>query len=234
MLPDIAFVTLTNDGYVEYTENCLQSLDRIDCPLQLHSFCIGQRGCDYLNGKGRSCTLIKDDDDAHRQFQRYRTGNWSNIVYHKFVIIYEQLLKHEYVCITDGDIVFERAGFVQYLVDHIGENEMLIQSEYIDAGRTDLCSGFMFIKSTENTRQFFNPVYVEHKKNTVGWGDQMYVNNHKHKIRYQLLPVELFPNGKYYYSHPTIQPFLIHFNWVVGHEKRAKMRKHGKWYAVGL
>lgn len=28
MLNDIAFINLTNDGYIEYTENCLKSLEK--------------------------------------------------------------------------------------------------------------------------------------------------------------------------------------------------------------
>ena len=74
-------------------------------------------------------------------------------------------------------------------------------------------------------------MYLEHKKNTIGWDDQIYINNHKHKLKYKMLPIELFPNGKYYYNNSAnINPYLIHFNWIVGDEKKEKMRTYDKWY----
>jgi hypothetical protein len=46
-----------------------------------------------------------------------------------------------------------------------------------------------------------------------------------------MLPIELFPNGKYYYNNSAnINPYLIHFNWIVGDEKKEKMRTYDKWY----
>lgn len=229
MLTDIAFITLTNSGYIEYTENCLKSLEKIDSNINLNCYCIGKKGYEYLNSKNYNCFLI--DEEKNSNFQVFRQGNWSNIVFNKFVIIYENLLKYKYVCITDGDIVFENANFLQYLLENIKLNELLIQTEYIDEKNYVLCSGFMFIKSNSNTLNFFNPKYIEHKKNTSGWDDQLYVNNNKHKLKYKILPIELFPNGYYYYKNfNKLNPYLIHFNWIIGNEKKVKMQKHGKWY----
>ena len=230
MLQDVAFITLTNDGYIEYTENCLKSLEKINSDCNLNCYCIGKKGYEYLNNKKYTCFLI--DEEENNNFQIFRQGNWSNITFNKFVIIYENLLKYKYVCITDGDIVFENDFFLQYLLENIESNDLLIQTEYIDDKNFVLCSGFMFIKSNSNTLNFFNPKYIEHKKNTSGWDDQVYINNNKHKLKYKMLPIELFLNGKYYYNNNNIikNPYLIHFNWIVGHEKKEKMRKYGKWY----
>lgn len=228
MSNDIAFITLTNSGYIKYTENCLKSLEKIGCNIVLSCYCIGKQGYEELNNKGYKCLLI--DEEENSNFQIFRQGNWSNIVFNKFKIIHENLLKYKYVCITDGDIVFENPCFLQYLIENIETNDFLIQKEYIDNANFVLCSGFMFIMANFNTLNFFNPKYIEHMKNTVGWGDQTYINNHKHKLNYKILPIELFPNGKYYYENfERIQPYLIHFNWVVGDEKKEKMRKHSKW-----
>jgi len=232
MLQDISFITLTNDGYIEYTENCLKSLEKINSKINLNCYCIGKKGYEYLNNKKYNCFLI--DEEENSNFQVFRKGNWSNIVFNKFVIIYENLLKYKYVCITDGDIVFENTNFLQYLLENIGSNELLIQTEYINSEKYVLCSGFMFIKSNSNTLRFFNPKYIEKNKNTSGWGDQIYVNDNKDKLKYKMLPIELFPNGKYYYNNNNnnnnIKPYLIHFNWIIGHEKKVKMCSYGKWY----
>lgn len=228
MLDDIVFITLTNNGYIKYTENCLKSLERINSDINLICYCIGKNGHEYLTNKKYKSILI--DEEENSNFQTFRSGNWSNITFNKFVIIYENLLKYSYVCITDGDIVFENNDFMKYLMDNIKLNDMLIQTEYIDERNFVLCSGFMFIKSNSNTLNFFNPINIEHKKDIVGWDDQIYINENKDKLKYKMLPIELFPNGKYYYKNNYLNPYLIHFNWIIGHEKKNKMCQYGKWY----
>ena len=89
MLEDIAFITLTNDGYIEYTENCLKSLEKINSKVNLNCYCIGKKGYEYLNNKKYNCVLI--DEEENTNFQNFREGNWSNITFNKFVIIYESL-----------------------------------------------------------------------------------------------------------------------------------------------
>ena len=34
----------------------------------------------------------------------------------------------------------------------------------------------------------------------------------------------------YYDKNKSISPYLIHFNYVVGHVKRDRMIEHNKWY----
>ena len=68
-----------------------------------------------------------------------------------------------------------------------------------------------------------------------GWDDQAHLNAIRHTLRHQALPLDLFPNGQYHRAHHDARlrrarPFLIHFNWTVGGEKRAVMSHHGKWH----
>jgi hypothetical protein len=224
---NIAFVTLTNTGYIPYTLNCLKSLKKINFHLPLTSYCIGKKGFDNLISNGYTCNFI--DEEQNSNFQLFRQGNWSNITFNKFKIIYDNLLKYQYVCFTDGDIVFENTKFLTYLIDHIGENDLLIQDD--SYGNTEnLCSGFMFIKSNPTTLSLFNPAMMDSYKNNKGWDDQVYINDNRHKLCYKKLPLDLFPTGNHYYKHfSTIQPYLIHFNWCVGHEKQQKMKHYKKW-----
>ena len=228
---EVKFITLTNSGYIDYTFNCLESLKKCGYNDTLHCHCIGKEGHEKLISKGYQSVLI--DQEQNSNFQQFRKKNWSNIVVEKYRLIYENLLQNKYVCITDGDIVFENNIFMKYLLDTIKDNELLIQNDTMDDKDTgNLCSGFMFIKSTPNTIDLFNPKHTEHKKNEEGWGDQIYMNEIKHKLKYKTLPLRLFPNGQYYYKKITKydKPYLIHFNWVVGHEKKKKMKEHNKWY----
>ena len=137
-------------------------------------------------------------------------------------------MNNQYVCITDGDIVYENNLFIDFLLENIHDNDLLIQSEGLEID--DLCSGFMFIKSNVNTLSIFNPNNVEKYKNFLGWDDQVYINEIKYKLNYKVLPLNLFPTGKYYYQYyNNINPYLIHFNWVVGNDKLSKMIRHNKW-----
>jgi hypothetical protein len=46
------------------------------------------------------------------------------------------------------------------------------------------------------------------------------------------LAVERYPNGKMLYEHKdaiTNKYVLVHFNWVKGHMKMAKMKEHKMW-----
>ena len=225
---NIAFITLSNTGYIDYTLNCLQSLKNINMKKQLKTYCIGEQGYDILK-KDYMCELIIDEKNI-TNFQVFRTLYWSNITYYKFEIIYNNLLNNEYVCITDGDIVYENNQLFHYLLTNIEDNDLLIQSEGIY--NIDLCTGFMFIKSNENTISIFNPENVKMYRNNVGWDDQIYVNTIKYKLKYKKLPIQLFPTGKYYYHYNNNiqQPYLIHFNWITGNQKKKRMIEYNKWY----
>lgn len=224
---DTKFITLTNDGYIDYTLNCYKSMQYLN--LNLHAYAIGNKAYNKLKSLGHKCTLINGDDIVdNTEFVEFKAKNWHEITKQKFKIIYENLLKHKYVCFTDGDIVYEKNA-IEYCEKHIGNNDMLIQNDTLSNNdHSNLCSGFMFIKSNKKTRNLFNPD-IATKDAVEGWDDQLYVNGVKDKLKYKLLPLELFPNGQYYYKYLP-KSYIIHFNWVVGHEKQKKMKKYNKWY----
>jgi hypothetical protein len=224
----IAFVTLTNNGYVDYTLNCIESLKKSKSEKNLQVYCIGKKGHDILTNNNVSCEWI--DDETACDFQEFRKKKWSNVTYHKFEIIHANLLTHKFVCITDGDIVYEKNGMFDFLLSNISDNDLLIQSEGLPC--KDVCSGFMFIQSNETTLDVFNPQHIQKYQNVEGWDDQIYLNTIKYSIKYKLLPLDLFPTGRYFYDYSLRikAPFLIHFNWIIGHKKKQKMLDYGKWY----
>ena len=231
----VRFITLTNTGYLNYTLNCLESLKKINSKYLPFCYCIGKEGFDKLSSAGYECSLI-NEGEKHSNFQTFRNGNWSNITFNKFKIIYENLLVDDYVCITDGDIVYENNIFMDYLLENIGDHDILIQNERmtneesLNEESLYVCSGFMFIKSNEKTLKLFNPEMMKKNNNTLGWDDQVYVNQIIKELKYKVLPLELFPNGQYYYKyHANITPYIIHFNWCIGHNKKNNMKKYNKW-----
>ena len=232
-LNSVKFITLTNNGYIDYTLNCLKSLELIDFQENtLNCYAIGQDSYNILKLKGYKSILLNSDNNEDSKFNKFRTGNWHNIVGRKFQIIHKELLENKFVCFTDGDIVFLNKNFMNYCLDYIKDNDMVIQNDTLtDSDHNNLCSGFMFIKSSKKTIDIFDPKNVK-KYFKPGWGDQIYVNQIKSKLKFRTLPLDLFPNGQYYYlNNKKIKPMMIHFNWVIGHKKKEKMKKYNKWYA---
>jgi hypothetical protein len=230
----IALITLTNNGYLKYTLNCLLSLKKIGIH-DIKTYSIGKRAFNAIRDAGYKTTLI--DDELNNGFQQFRTGNWSNVTFKKFEIIHENLKENDFVCFTDGDIVFKKKEFLDYCIDNIGYEDLLIQNDAEeDNSNFNLCCGFMFIRSNEKTMNFFNPKIVKERSNiTQDWDDQVYVNEHKDEISYKKLPLSLFPNGKYFYTnHSKIDPYIIHFNWVIGHSKAWKILKHKEAFSIHL
>ncbi len=238
-LNSVNFVTLTNNGYLDYTLNCLKSLELIDFQKPLHCYAIDQECHNILQLKGYNSTCLKLTNVSSK-FEIWDSKNIPKIYFQKFTIIYKNLLENKFVCFTDGDIVFLDKKFMNYCLDYIQDNDMVIQNDSLSNNdHTNLCSGFMFIKSNKKTIDLFNPKNVEEDVKDK-WGDQIHVNKIKSKLKYRTLPLHLFPNGRYYYQSKNplhfvnlifnCKPMMIHFNWVIGHEKRNKMKKYNKWY----
>lgn len=227
----VKLITLTNSGYIDYTLNCLKSLELVGFENPLHCYVLGNEGHNILQSRGYKSILLKSHNDADTKFNQFREGNWHNVTKRKFEIIYNELMKNEFVCFTDGDIVFLDKNFLNYCFNYIQDKDMVIQNDTLsNTDHTNLCSGFMLIKSNKKTLELFNPTNVE-KDVKSGWDDQIYINKIKSKLNYKLLPLELFPNGNYYYkNHQKLKPMLVHFNWVKGHIKKENMLKYKKWY----
>ena len=146
---NIAFITLTNTGYLPYTLNCLTSLKRIGI-TELKCYAIGQDCHRQLLHKKYDASLIQEATQT--SFQTYRSGHWADVVLHKFAIIHENLKQYEVVCYTDGDIVFKNASFLKYCQAKLADHDLLIQNDTLeDQGTNNLCSGFMFIRSNAQT-----------------------------------------------------------------------------------
>ena len=115
-MENISFITLTNKGYINFTRNCIKSLENINFPKILKVYCIDNECYDTLSQEYEHTLLVSMDDNSRiGTLESWHQNNFSNIVIEKFKIIYENLCKHEYVLFTDGDIVFENSNFMGLL-----------------------------------------------------------------------------------------------------------------------
>jgi hypothetical protein len=232
----ISFISLTNDGYMDYTLNCIESLKRINYDIKnLTCYCIGDK-C-YNRIKDIGCN-VENISDENKNMVEYGSKNWGNVLKYKSYIIQLNLNQNDYVCITDGDIVYEKNGFIEDCLEKI-QNEkldMICQSgdkikEHNKNYNNSICCGFMFIKSNNITKKLFD------YKNLIisdNWKEQPYIINRikKLNIKVKTLDPILYPNGSIYYrfNKEIKSPYLIHFNWVIGDKKKEMMKKYNKWY----
>jgi hypothetical protein len=117
----------------------------------------------------------------------------------------------------------------------MGENiELLAQSNKSphDSNDEEINSGFMLFNSTKKIKKYINPKRFSLKKfSKFKFHDQTYINNIKNRIDYKLLNLDDFPNGAHFKKYKdSIDPFIIHYNYILGHEKKNEMIKDNNWY----
>ena len=251
---DVAFVTLTNSGYLEYTRNCLTSLEIVNEPVPLTVYCADTHSHAALSAS-HAHTVPMHEQGLDR-FLAWKEPGWARLMWLKCEIMRRALASHAFVVFTDGDITYERRGAVEYCVEQLlqsaveegrqgglcGEDnllELVMQSDGMVDGGADgwgYCAGFMAARSTVATRACF--AVDESHTLQRGWDDQRYLNNVIHRMRHKALPLRLFPNGQCWRSQRdkldaargSDRPYLVHFNWIVGGQKQKTMADAGKWY----
>jgi hypothetical protein len=46
-----------------------------------------------------------------------------------------------------------------------------------------------------------------------------------------MLPLDAFPNGPHFYTnHENLDPYIVHFNYLLGEKKEDSMKTYKEWY----
>ncbi len=229
------YVSLTNKGYIDYTHNLLSSIKENQIDIDLTIYSLDKDSYNYFSKKDISTKLI-DTDASKIDFSKFELQNSSEfykIVYFKFYCINDLLQTNNYVHFLDGDIVIKK-DFSNEILKY-GENiELLAQSNKSphDSNDEEINSGFMLFNSTKKIKKYINPKRFSLKKfSKFKFHDQTYINNIKNRINYKLLNLDDFPNGAHFKKYKdSIDPFIIHYNYILGHEKKNEMIKDNNWY----
>ena len=223
-------ITLTNKGYIKFTENLINSIKKNNVELDLTIGAMDNFAFTHFKNLGFNVQLISEQNQ--KKFLKQNSSEFGEYMIHKLNMITYFLERHRRVLYVDGDIVIKK-NINEYLNDEIGKLDLLIQND-INLEKPDnenLCAGFMVINSNEKTREFFNTDNIPREIIMNGLHDQGYINSEKEKLNYKKLPSELFPNGSYFYKNfKQINPKIIHFNYVIGRKKITTMKKYGEWY----
>ena len=221
---------LTNKGYKDFTDNLLSSIEINNIQLDIEIGVMDSYSESYYSKAGYKTKRLSKEEDS--QFLKQDSENFGNYMLNKLSFINSYLHEEKTVIYLDGDIVIKK-NFLKYIEKLDQSFDLLIQNDK-NPKKPEveyLCAGFMIIKSNKKTKNFFNPENIPKEQILSGLHDQGYINMNKNKLNYQILPLNDFPNGPHYYKNfNEINPFIIHFNYVVGKKKKKLMKKHKEWY----
>tara|TARA_A100001015_G_scaffold306786_1_gene401609 strand:- start:2250 stop:2948 length:699 start_codon:yes stop_codon:yes gene_type:complete len=225
-------ITFTTFGYKDYTENLIASINKNQIDLDVNVYTLDNKSHEYFSRFHNNLTPFVKDSHP-KEFMDQKNSDFGELMLKKFECIFDSLNKYEYVLYLDSDIVIKR-NIREYLINMIGRKDILFQNDKNPKkpNQINLCAGFMMIKSNKKTLKFFNPKNVPIKKIVkYRTHDQTHINKSSAKFNYNILPLEYFPNGPYYYkNHKVLNPFIIHFNYVLGDEKIRLMKEYREWY----
>tara|TARA_Y100000389_G_scaffold165984_1_gene170388 strand:+ start:416 stop:2896 length:2481 start_codon:yes stop_codon:yes gene_type:complete len=236
---DSVLITLTNDGYMDLTENLLISLKRLGIEHKLKIYCIGEKAYDFFEGKYTHNDVVQIDisEDYLKNWVEYKSAQnpdvegkkkWATLTSYKMYAINTELNQNNDVIFTDGDIVFEKDP-ISYLTDNIKSNDLLIQNDNSSYEKRCMCTGLFYMKSNELTKEITNFDIIS--ENIASFtNDQQYLRRFEHKMKVEYLDLNLFPNGLYYRQNKPTSPYLIHFNYDVSEHKIKRMKTFNKWY----
>ena len=234
----ISIITLANLGFLNFTMNCIKSLENIGLGGQMKVYCIDDKCYDELSSSYQNCCLIDSEYNKnisnlckYPRKDSLTDTNFKNVVFLKFVSIYDALGESN-LLFVDSDVVFLNEQFLEYLIDNTNDNDILFQSETDGQTVNEPCSGLMYMKNSSNVKNFFDPsVVINDKEWNASVGDKDYVRGNKSKLKHDYLDVKLFPNGRYFQKHlGNISPYMVHYNWCRPKQKLKIMKRTGGWF----
>ena len=232
VIQDTVMTTLTNSGYLLYTLNMLKSLKPFQLDTKVFIMCVDKKCSEKLKKKGYHSIYINEE---YSPFSKYNSTEYVKICYLKLELIYKILL-HKNVLLIDGDIVFRKNPMddLQNLSNY-PKVDVWIQNDSLDNNNTqNMCTGYMCIRSSDKLIKLYDVISEEGRKKYLKCAfnnnDQTYFNDFvKPRCSFSALPLEKYPNGKMFYDNPDLDPVMVHFNWLEGHLKMAKMKEHKMW-----
>ena len=144
----------------------------------------------------------------------------------------------KYITYMDGDIIVFK-DFIPHIKEQFSASDSIILFQNDDLykqvnTRANGCTGFFCIR-----RSFLiqSPFYID--DNSL-WKqlreDQVWVNKKlvDYSIPFEYLERELFPNGIYLKEErwKKLEPYLIHYNHLVGNSKISMMKRNKHWLIV--
>jgi hypothetical protein len=228
--------TFINAGYFEYIHNLSINLKKLDIPWKLCVVCTDEDAHNLCKTNNIPSILFSTETHISKEYSSWNDSNWNNVTFAKLSVILWMMSCPNIKSITymDGDIHVYR-DFMPYLKSlDTNKYDICIQSDAMSADPNvhthHLCSGFFHFANRETARKLFEFTEQDVKTNTFNADQQHIVNKvAEHNMCVYQLPRDLFPNGVFYANIPS-NPYILHYNYMVGTKKKQNMNTKGHWY----
>ena len=229
--------TVTNYGYILYTLNMLKSLQPHGLDKKVLIVSIDRKCATILSELGYNVVCIENNELG--KFCPWNSKGYDKICYIKLTLIHTILTLNKHVLLVDGDIVFCKNpldDMNNWWKDKI--HDIWIQNDsQTNSNTTNMCTGYMFIKTSDRLITLYDCISETGQKKYLSCAfdnnDQTYFNKFvKPSCIMNALSLEKYPNGKMYYENTkdiSNTAVMVHFNWVQGHIKMAKMKEYKMW-----
>ena len=240
--------TMTSNGYKYLTYNLWLSLKKANMKQKLLILCVDKESQIFFQSMNVPSVFYKPLKPVLPGTQPSQFGSDTFASYNLMKL---QMCEHilincsnaKYVIYMDGDIVVFR-DFIDYIKTEFEKKNchFLFQCDdlYDSPNKTQCCTGFFAYKKekTDDTifKSLFKSPFVVY--DTKLWKeireDQPWVNKHirMYDISFDFLERNLFPNGVYIKDErwKNSDPYLLHFNHIVGNAKISTMKRLKMWY----
>lgn len=240
--PRILWITLINRGYLEYTRNFLESVRRKAIPMRLIVFCMDEESLRELSGHENCLALpaVFLTECYAKELREWSDMEYKRIVFAKLDAVAYTMRSSDdrsrLIAYIDTDIVLFKDP-TTYMLDRFEPGVQVVhQCDEKDLCSDDencpyLCSGCIAFRN--------DPALLEcltySDEDIVRYASDQHFLRASFRnadVRHRSLDKILFPNGSSYISHfQTLgQACLLHFNYMVGGEKKARMKMMRLWY----
>lgn len=227
-----AIWTFCNFGYVEYSLNLYKSLEKLNLENYLIICVTDKDALEFFSRKGIRVLQIKEN--GCQKFSVWSSDNFNCVTKYKFDItqIFMNLGYNQIY--IDGDIVVFENIFDDIICKM--KYNIVIQDDRENLRKYEKhCTGFYGIDIQ------FKTLFLELIDNyqNINDNDQFTYNFNLKKYRdlgkemnIEILDRNQYPNGAVLKVKGKITEYMkiLHFNYIVGHEKINQMKKHNCWY----
>lgn len=232
------FITGATEGYARLTANAYRRYLRYGILLRVYCLDAGSQAA--LDALGVPSIPLVHDPTGTAEQAIYGTDEFKSITMRKLLAMSEALRTNAVVVWVDGDVVPLRdpcdvfSHIAEQMVAHNVDLAMQCDeptvAECSGPGRCWMCSGVMVLRQTPDVVAMVREPPLASSLPMSWDSDQDYINwfVKLSGMRHAVLPRALFPNGAFLGKIPE-EAVLMHFNYLKGAEKEARMRDAGLW-----
>ena len=236
--------TLTSNGYKYFTLNLLEHLKRVGVPWKLCILCADRGAYDFFRGQNVPTVRVPNPIDTGSNISPFGTVNFQKLNRMKLDLLAEFCAYPEiqHGIYMDGDIAVYN-DLVPDVVSRLTEVPIMFQC---DENGIDDCIGARCICPHACTgfigwKYGISPSLFKVVPGTLAaWRaqpeDQVFVNTRLREegTAFKTFPRDLYPNGKFSSLYRADSPnkkvgMILHYNHLVGMDKKRRMLQNRDW-----